>query len=152
MRNINNDGLRPLSRHENALIVSILERYEQIIAEIRSLESAYERSAYAACSLEGSMVSGGESLPIQERILLQQEGDPRLRMLKDFVHATEKALNSLLQEEREVVNLMYFHSFKACEIAARMGMVPRSVWRYRNKAFSRLGVHLFPVIARYDWR
>jgi len=147
-----NKRLRPLSRHENALIVSLLERYESMESELHALNAAYARSAYAAVSLGGSLACGGETLPIQERILTQKESDPRLRMLRDFTSEIKRALCVLCPEEREVVTLMYLHGLSAREIASRLCMVPRTVWRYRNRAFARLGADLLPVIARYDWR
>lgn len=143
--------LRTLSRYENAQVVSLLERLVPMEAEMHALESAYDRSAYAACSL-GDLVSGGESLPLQERITVQKETDPRLRFLRDFVTTIEDALSSLTPEERDVVNLMYFRGQNARHISSRLYISTRSVWRVRNKAFAKLGMFLLPLISRYDWR
>jgi len=143
--------LRNLSRYENAVVFSLLDRLPSMKAEMHALESAYDRSAYAACSL-GNLVSGGEPLPLQERITVQKETDPRLRLLRDFISTIEDALGSLAPEERDVVNLMHFRGQNARHISTRLYISIRSVWRIRNKAFAKLGIHLLPLVSRYDWR
>ena len=139
--NWKNEAMERLRKYENMRLAA-----RNIPQEIRRLEEL--SVAIRSGRTDGCAVLSGESRREEQLIdnmMNRQELKWRLRQTESWLECTDRALESLSREEREVLRRFYMHPEKGCvdRLCDELGVETSTVYRKRDKALRQFTISLY---------
>lgn len=121
-----------------ALVEHELREYQRIKREMEIRRGMLlDRLAYASPG-SSELISGGETLPVAQRILEAEEQDGRIRSLKARVARIEAAEALLSPMERRLVRLRYYEGLSWEEVARELYVCRREALRIRREILGKI--------------
>lgn len=110
-----------------------LKSYPHWLEQLRDLDEWF--SSITSPDLFGSTgVSGGESVAVQEKILMLKESHPGYEYFRKSVEKVQAIMGALSQEEREVVQLWHFEKVDEYDICGILEISRRTLFRRKKSA------------------
>lgn len=110
---------------------------------LKAWERFIEDFVSGSC-LDDVRVQGGDSIPVQERILQEKERNSEYQRHLRNIQIVEAAMETLNQQEKDFVELLFWkdlstdaHSHEM-GVALRMGFSERTVWRWKDRLLRKL--------------
>jgi DNA-directed RNA polymerase specialized sigma subunit len=115
----------------------LLRDYPSKLEELKEQEKTIEGLCNPS-SLTEVLITGGETYSHQERVVIAKEGNKHYQWLLKQVARIEAGIDSLGEDEKELVQLLLFDGMQKVEVEEALELDEKTVWRMKVRALRKV--------------